>query len=149
MNVWKWNYEFIWVCLTNFNILFQIGNNPLTTTGAMDLVMAVSRDDSRVRLLDMIVCNIRSLSWPNVYYSYKNIWGRIFTVNTIKESKISLFFLIKLFIVYVTTISCKHVLIVCSCWLFYTVIFFTEIFLLPQCVHLMKIHIYVQVFGSE
>lgn len=51
-----WNYEFIWVCLTNFNILFQIGNNPLTTTGAMDLVMAVSRDDSRVRLLDMIVC---------------------------------------------------------------------------------------------
>lgn len=56
MNVLKWNYEFIWVCLTNFNILFQIGNNPLTTTGAMDLVMAVSRDDSRVRLLDMIVC---------------------------------------------------------------------------------------------
>lgn len=38
-------------------LLFQIGNNPLTTTGAMDLVMAVSGDDSRVRLLDMIVCN--------------------------------------------------------------------------------------------
>lgn len=38
-------------------LLFQIGNNPLTTTGAMDLVMAVSGDNSRVRLLDIIVCN--------------------------------------------------------------------------------------------
>nr|XP_022291465.1 leucine-rich repeat-containing protein 74A-like [Crassostrea virginica] len=34
--------------------VLKIGNNPLTTTGAMDLVMAVSNDNSRVRLLDMI-----------------------------------------------------------------------------------------------
>lgn len=58
-------------------LFFQIGNNPLTTTGAMDLVMAVSGDDSRVRLLDMIVCNTFIHTFTKCLLLVQELLGRI------------------------------------------------------------------------
>lgn len=71
---------FIYMNLLGFasqTLLFQIGNNPLTTTGAMDLVMAVSGDDSRVRLLDMIVCNTFIHKLTKCLLLVQEFWGRI------------------------------------------------------------------------
>lgn len=99
--MWKWNYEFI--CFALKTLLFQIGNNPLTTTGAMDLVMAVSGDNSRVRLLDMIVCNTFIHKLTKCLLLVVDFLGQDIYSNTLKESKISSFFLMKPFIVHVLT----------------------------------------------